>query len=609
MPDSAATKTAPPKLTRRQQLVLQRKLEELEAIEREIQRRKNATNPMYYDLPDLLFPQGFAQGALNHATGEIERVPLAKPETDLEYIARQEDAIKRLIETHLHFKKDGRIVHIYLIDKQVQFIADFFYGRSKRGILWKGRGCGGSLCAAIMIWLIMIYKHMSFIDLGGSMEQSRVVYEYVCAFWNAIPGMTETLLEKPPLITNTTLITTVQLKCIPASEKMARGKHLPGLVADEACQNDPNADTTFKAAMQMSMSEPDHIIVLLSTFHHPVGLFQEIWDNAEQKGFVRYKWDCFDVMSKCTAGIDQATVEDPTAQHFCRNDCPLTTSEPIYDDKDEFIGNRFIGCDGRARRSQGFLPRENVINAMVLNEGSEIFEVEFACRRPRFSGPIYGLEAIENASVDEITIDDTETTIVGIDWGVTEGVLILGKDSQSDGPQVLESRYLSVKLVGEYIKILSDWQDEYGHLTIYADSSHPFEIGDLEQAGFDVIPVDFATMKDYGIANLLKMFMYGKIRILDDNTRLVDQLKGYRKDPKTGKPLKINDHGPDALLCMTIEIDFTERWADLITARANGLARSKLLKTIDDLGLDKKKNDDKALEENTIDRDKDVMLF
>jgi intein/homing endonuclease len=374
------------------------------------------------------------------------------------------------------------------------------------------------------------------------------------------------------------------------------------------CQDDVNADNTFKAAMQMSMSEPEHIILLLSTFHHPVGLFQEIWDGAEQKGFKRYAWNVFDVMERCAVGLDRATKDDPDAQSFCRNECPLTQNEAVYDENDKLVGTRFIGCDGAARRSRGFLPRNNVINAMVLNEGSEIFKVEFMCKRPQFSGPIYGLEAIENAQVSEITIDDHEPTIVGIDWGVTEGVLILGKDSLHAGPQVLASRYLSVKLVGEYIKILTEWQDEYGHLSIYADSSHPFEIGDLEQAGFEVVPVDFATMKDYGITNLLKMFMYGKIRILDDNTRLVAQLKSYRKDPKTGRPLKINDHGPDALLCMAITIDFTERWADLITSRVAGLARTKLLTTIDELGLDKKA-DKSEVDENVIDRDNNVMLF
>jgi hypothetical protein len=357
--------------------------------------------------------------------------------------------------------------------------------------------------------------------------------------------------------------------------------------------------------MQMSMSELDHMILLLSTFHHPVGLFQEIWDNAETKGFARYKWDCFDVMRQCTAGMESATAEDPKALEFCRTSCPLTTREAVYDDNDELVGHRFEGCDGRARKSCGFLPRDNVLNALVLNEGSEIFRVEFACQRPQFSGPIYGLEAIENALVDEITIDDNDRTIVGIDWGVTEGSLILGKDSEESGPQVLESRFLAVKLVSEYIKILTDWQNEYGELDIYADSSHPFQIGDLEEAGFTVTPVDFSTMKEYGITNLLKMFMYGKITILDDNSHLVDQLKSYRKDPKSGKPIKINDHGPDALLCMTITIDFLERWAHLITARAQGMARTRLLKTMDELDLPA----DGEVEEKAIDRDNGVMLF
>lgn len=371
------------------------------------------------------------------------------------------------------------------------------------------------------------------------------------------------------------------------------------------CQDDQNADITFKAAMQMSMSEPDHMILLLSTFHHPVGLFQEIWDNAEAKGFRRYNWNVFDVMQKCDVGMESASSEDPVAAQFCRNSCPLTSREAVYDTDNKLLGYRYEGCDGRARSTNGFLPRENVINALVLNEGSEIFRIEYMCVRPQFSGPIYGLEAIENTLVSEIEIVDTDRTIVGIDWGVKEGALIIGKDSELAGPQILESTFLSVKLVSEYIRVLSDWQDEYGELDIYADSSHPFQIGDLEEAGFKVTPVDFATMKEYGITNLLKMFMYDKIRILNDNTHLIDQLKSYRKDPKTGRPIKINDHGPDALLCMTITIDFTERWADLITARAHGIARTRLIKTLGELGI----QSDPKVEENSIDRDNGVMLF
>lgn len=586
-------------------MLLAKKLAEIEAIEAELQRRNNMTNPMAYGLPDLLFAKDEGVGSLNPVTGEVDREPLVSPETDDEYRERQNHAVKKLIEIHLHFTKDGRRIDILLVPKQVAFISDFFYGRVKRGILWKGRGCGGSLCAAILIWLTMIYKCMSFIDLGGSMEQSRVVYEYVSAFWDAIPDMRENILSKDPLLSMTKLITGVQLKCIPASEKMARGKHLPGLIADEACQDDPRADTTFKAAMQMSMSEPDHMILLLSTFHHPVGLFQEVWDTAEAKGFARYRWNCFDVMTNCLAGMDGATPKDPKALDFCQTSCPLTIKEAVYDENDDLAGYQFVGCNGKARGSTGFLPRDNVINAMVLNEGTEIFRVEFACERPKFSGPIYGLETIENTLCETIEIDDTNPTYVGIDWGVTEGALVLGKDSPIDGPQVIDSRFLSVKLMSEYIRILTEWQEEYGPLEIYADSSHPFNIGDLEEADFEVTPVDFATMKDYGISNLLKMFMYGKIKILDDNKHLIDQLKSYRKDPKTGKPIKFNDHGPDALLCMTVVVDFLERWGDLLLARARGISRNQLQKTTDELGLSSKSK----VDEKGIDKSCGVMLF
>jgi hypothetical protein len=59
---------------------------------------------------------------------------------------------------------------------------------------------------------------------------------------------------------------------------------------------------------------------------------------------------------------------------------------------------------------------------------------------------------------------------------------------------------------------------------------------------------------------------------------------------------------------MAITIDFTERWADLITSRVAGLARTKLLTTIDELGLDKKVGKSEV-DENIIDRDNNVMLF
>ena len=130
-------------------------------------------------------------------------------------------------------------------------------------------------------------------------------------------------------------------------------------------------------------------------------------------------------------------------------------------------------------------------------------------------------------------------------------------------------------------------------------------ITDLEDEGFDVTPVDFSTMKDYGIANLTKMFLYSKIHVLSDNERLLTQLKSYRKDPKTGRPVKKDDHGPDALLCLAIDIDFKERWAHLITARAHGHSRGRHAKSVG-RAVEKAAEE---IEEKEIDTENGVMLF
>jgi len=115
----------------------------------------------------------------------------------------------------------------------------------------------------------------------------------------------------------------VTLTCVPASEKAARGRHVPGFVADESCQEDPRVGKILQAAVQSVLSEPDFTIVLLSTFHVPFGFFQESWDLAEERGYKRYRWDVYDVMARCTVGLEEAT-EEITGSQLLPPRCPLT---------------------------------------------------------------------------------------------------------------------------------------------------------------------------------------------------------------------------------------------------------------------------------------------
>ncbi len=70
----------------------------------------------------------------------------------------------------------------------LEFLGDLFYERVQQAILWKPRGGGGSLAAAILIWLMMVYRQKSFIDMAGSGEQAKRVYEYTTQFWYCVPG-------------------------------------------------------------------------------------------------------------------------------------------------------------------------------------------------------------------------------------------------------------------------------------------------------------------------------------------------------------------------------------------------------------------------------------
>lgn len=224
---------------------------------------------------------------LTTATSLMEKVGLGADPTDfglpdlLEEGIDGEEQDRRLldvIESHLFIYKDGRKLPIIVIQPMLEFISDLFFERVQQAILWKPRGGGGSLAAAVLIWLMMVYRNKSFIDMAGSGEQAKRVYEYCCQFWFCVPGLAEAVLEKDPLQSLTALKNGVTLSCVPASEKAARGKHTPGFVADESCQEDPRIGRVLQAAVQGVLSEPNFTIVLLSTFHVPFGFFQEAWD-------------------------------------------------------------------------------------------------------------------------------------------------------------------------------------------------------------------------------------------------------------------------------------------------------------------------------------------
>jgi len=311
------------------------------------------------------------------------------------------------------------------------------------------------------------------------------------------------------------------------------------------------------------MSESNHEIGIASTFHVPVGFFQDTWDNYLEKGFKRYRWDCYSTLRKCEAGIDTyATKKDPKALVYCREKCPLTDKVKEFDEGGEFMGIKYEGCAGQARKSSGWASRQELIKAKKLND-RDTYRVEFECERPLFSGPVFGRNYIEASIVDDIEIDIKSPLIVGIDWGYQkEGAMIAAKDC-GEFIAIIDAVHPSKMRIGEWIDVLEKWKRLGSEIIVYADGSHTFENRELEEYGVDTSRIYFQTMRTYLEYNLAKYFNFGKIKIYCKLEKLVDQLYKYRKNDY-GKVVKDDDHGVDALEAALLHWDFMEKFGDLI---------------------------------------------
>jgi hypothetical protein len=526
---------------------------QLRLIQREMAHRESRLNPTTYGLPDLLFDQG-------------------PDETDAAFRIRRTEAMRCVCEDHLWFSKEHKRYKIELIAPQLKLLTEMFYGYVTKGILWKARGCGGSLTAAILIWLCMVYKHRSCVDMAGSGEQAKQVYNYATGFWDCKPGLKQQFLVGAPLISQTTTRAGAILQCIASSQTAVRGKHTSMFVGDESCQEGDTSGDTFKAALQGPMSEEDHLILLLSTFHWPFGFFQEFWDGAGKMGFTQYKWDVYDAMQRCTLAID------------CERECPLTRKADVLDLAGRKIGERLVGCHGKGRNVDGFKSRRQVLEIQKMNLGTDIFEVEYECNRPGTKKHVIPYEAIDASIMtmvpkpdwiprhiwtpgtepipDELLLPPMKAS-AGVDWGLVGQTALMFGVRYPDWVMVVRASFMTGQLTPAVISALFDWRRQFMvGFPVFCDASHPYNNVELAQAGFDVQVVPFNRFKKFGYQNLQRAFAHGKIKLYSpDCDPLVDQLKRLRTN-KMGNIEKKDDHGPDALMCQMLHFLILDEFPD-----------------------------------------------
>lgn len=434
--------------------------------------------------------------------------------------------------------------------------AQIWLGKHQRVIIKAPRGGGKSKLLGTVGFDLWYLKQRKVVNMGGSFVQAQIVYNYFKGYCDMDASVT--LKADGSSIKLKMAETKAEeghtFHCVTASSKQVRGKHPDALISDETCET---ADEIVHAALPMVNDSEHPLVIMASTFHKIYGIFQETWDAADERGYLRIQWDIFDVCKIFPAD-------------FWERD----------DIKDvQGVEKLKAYAKGRTGDPDGWIPIENVIQAWKEKPTEDWFEVEYLGSRPSAAGLVLKPEDIDRAMFDS-ELDNRynyiqgATCILGIDWGFSSMTAVTEFMGHQDQVVVMldNKNYHqtpSDKIIADVVEKVKQHKIRF----IYADSAGKFENIALQNAlvkeklSCKVIEVVFSKEK-FGtpgeegsigmLGNLRAHFEQSKIKIprkifrdgeWRTNLEAYWQYKRYRYQEGTDKPVKKDDHIPDSTMC------------------------------------------------------------
>lgn len=371
--------------------------------------------------------------------------------------------------------------------------------------------------------------------MGGSLVQAQVVYGYFedyCAIDQSITASVEGNITASETIGDAGNA----FNCVTASPKQVRGKHPDTLISDETCET---SDELIDDALPMVNDSPTPLVIMASTFHKIFGRFAETWDNAEQRGYLRIQWDIFDV---------------------------CLPFDPNIWDSPELAGISDIGklkafAKGRSGDVDGWIPIENIIQAWREKPTLNWFEVEYMGTRPSAAGLVLKPEDVDGMVFDDAVERGYDyvqgaTVVLGIDWGFSSMTSVVElMRHRDDVIAMLDNKNYHQEASEDIIKDVVAKVILHGIRFIYADSAGKFENIALQNALIaakipcKVIEVVFGVEKEGMLGNFRAHSEQKKLKIPFRLRDAYYQYKNYRYAPGSDKPVKKDDHIPDASMC------------------------------------------------------------
>ena len=413
--------------------------------------------------------------------------------------------------------------------------AKIWSGKYQRVIIKAPRGGGKSKLLGTIGFDLWFLRNRKVVNMGGSAVQAQIVYKYFTGYCEIDPSV-ENYVKGRPKISETISVDGNYFSSVTASTKQVRGPHPDVLISDETCESD---DDLIHAALPMVDTSKNPLIIMASTFHKIFGIFQETWDNAEERGYLRIQWDVFDI----TKEFSPSFWKDPEVSSI------------------PGIEKLVALTKGRTGDPEGWVPVENIVQAWKEKPTEDWFEIEYMGSRPSSAGLVLKPEDIDRALFDSDVVRNFDyiqgaEVVIGIDWGFSSMTAVTEFMRHQDGVVVmLDSKNYSQVASEQIVLDVVSKVKAHGIRFIYADSAGKFENVTLKNElaknniGCVVVEVVFGTEKEGMLGNLRGFFERGKIRLPKKFKEAYWQFKRYRYQEGTDKPIKKDDHIPDSTMC------------------------------------------------------------
>jgi len=274
-------------------------------------------------------------------------------------------------------------------------------------IVWANRGGGKTELAAVATLLDCIFKPRCQVRiLGGSMEQSTRMYEYLTVF---IRNGFEVFLAKPLRKEKCSFVNGSGVEVMPQSSRSIRGRHIQKLRCDEVELFD---EQVFAAAKFITQSTEGIIAAMevISTMHRPYGLMQKVVEQSSRNNTPVFKWCIWEVIEKCSDRSCSA--------------CPLWSD-----------------CCGKAKKADGYFKIDDCITQMRRSSRAG-FEAEMLCKRPSLENVVFA-DFDPALHIGPVDYEPNLPLYRAIDFGFINPFVCLWIQVDSDG---------CIRVIDEYVR-------------------------------------------------------------------------------------------------------------------------------------------------------------